>query len=209
VPDEFVIVGQVVGAFGLNGALRVRLETTFPERLQAGRELIVADRRLRLREARISGEMATLAFTEVTDRTAAEALRGEFLLVPKVELPPLPEGEYYVHQIVGLRVQDPNGLTLGTVTDVLFTGANDVYVVATPTGLLYLPAIEDVVLTIDPTAGVLVAAPLEGSLPSASPKPRRRSSFRRGARARLRRDRPSPDASHTHQPAPPEGERPS
>lgn len=211
VPDQFVIVGQVVGAFGLNGALRVRLETTFPERLQAGRELIVADRRLRLREARISGAMATLSFAEVTDRTAAEALRGEFLLVPKAELPPLPEGEFYLHQIVGLRVLDPTGHLLGTVTDVMVTGANDVYVVETPDGFLYLPAIEDVILSIDPATGVLVAAPLEGSLPTRPRRSTRRRPARRPARSRPTGDRASatPSVNLTAPSAQPAADRPS
>ncbi|MCS6801027.1 MAG: ribosome maturation factor RimM [Chloroflexota bacterium] len=202
VPDEFVAVGQIVGAFGLKGALRVRLETDFPERLVPGREFIVASRRMRLREARIMGANATITLEEVTDRTAAEALRGEFLLVPKAELPPLPEGEFYIHQLVGLRVQDRQGRVFGTVTDVLFTGANDVYVVATPHGLLYLPAIEDVVLAIDLEAGVLIAEPLEGSIPTPpkprlgrQPKRRRRSSPQTPARGESAAGRPSKAAA--------------
>ena len=185
VPDDCVIVGQVLGSFGLRGALRVRLETNFPERLVRGREFVIGDRRYHLHDARIQGTVATITLDEVEDRSAAEALRGAWLLTPKAELPALPAGEYYIHELVGLRVESPEGEQLGVLTDVLFTGANEVYVVRTPHGLLYLPAVEDVVRKVDIKEGLLVADPPEGSLPTPrSAKNQRPTRSRRRSRSK-------------------------
>jgi 16S rRNA processing protein RimM len=66
------------------------------------------------------------------------------------ELPRLGEGEYYSHELIGLRVVEENGEDLGTISEVLATGSNDVYIVKTTEGIeLLLPAIESVVRKID------------------------------------------------------------
>src|SRR5690554_4604612 len=85
------------------------------------------------------------------DRDSAQALRGALLQVARDAVHPLPPGEYYVFEIVGLAVYDETGRHLGVVADVLETRANDVYVVdrADGQGELLLPAIRDVILRID------------------------------------------------------------
>jgi 16S rRNA processing protein RimM len=97
------------------------------------------------------------------DRTAAEALRGAFVQVPIEEAIPLDEGEYYEHQIVGLAVWTAKGEALGEVVEILYTGANDVYVVR---GLdrseILIPAIAGVILKVDLEAGRLVVELPEG-----------------------------------------------
>ena len=74
-------------------------------------------------------------------------------------------GEYYLHEIVGLAVEAEDGRALGQIQEVLRTGANDVYVVAGPLGELLIPAIADVVRSIDVTAGRVIVRPLPGLLP--------------------------------------------
>jgi 16S rRNA processing protein RimM len=70
--------------------------------------------------------------------------------VKVTDLPKLPDGEYYHHQLINLRVIDDKGQPLGVLTDILETGANDVYVVTTPAGQeLLLPAIEGVIIQVD------------------------------------------------------------
>jgi len=99
-------------------------------------------------------------FEGLLDRTAVEHLRGVMLEVLESDLPPLPEGEYYRHQLIGLTVVDTEGRVLGTLEQVLETGANDVYLVRTPDGgELLLPATEDVVPTVDIPAKRVVVSP--------------------------------------------------
>jgi len=88
--------------------------------------------------------------------------RGATLRIPADEVQPLPPGQFYVYQIVGLRARTPDGTPLGEVADVLRTGANDVYVVRPPVGRdVLLPAVEGVVERIDVAAGEIVVRPPE------------------------------------------------
>ncbi len=98
----------------------------------------------------------------VADREAAEALRGWLVQVPEDEAWKLPKGQYYWHQIIGLAVVTRDGRRLGTVADILETGANDVYVVRREGADLLLPAIKDVVKEISPERGEMVVELLPG-----------------------------------------------
>lgn len=106
---------------------------------------------------------ALLTLEGVIDRNEAELLRGVDVYLPREWIPPLEEGEFYVHQIVGLRAVTLSGEDLGTVKDVIFTGANEVYVVhGDAHGEILLPAIEDVIREIDLDAGEMRVELLEG-----------------------------------------------
>jgi 16S rRNA processing protein RimM len=84
--------------------------------------------------------------------------------VPTAAALQLPKGQFYWHQVIGLRVESTDGQTLGTVRDILETGANDVYIVHGAHGELLLPAIKDVVKQIDPAAGRMLVQLLPGLL---------------------------------------------
>lgn len=85
----------------------------------------------------------------------AEQLRGMLVEVPEEESVDLPSGHYFWHQIIGLRVVTLEGEELGTVDDILETGSNDVYVVHNGGEELLIPAIKDVVRSIDLEGGVM------------------------------------------------------
>src|SRR5690606_18859891 len=91
---------------------------------------------------------------------AAAELRNNLVYVRADSLPPLPEGEYYHHQLVGLRVVAEDGQELGVLTEVLETGANDVYVVTDENGKeVLLPAIREVILGVDLAAKTMRVRP--------------------------------------------------
>ena len=116
---------------------------------------------------RLHKGQALLRLEGCHDRTAAEALRGYLVQIPSEEALPLEEGEYYEHQILGLAVWTASGEYLGELVEIIYTGANDVYVVqpADANGKdILLPALEDVVLDIDADAGRLVVELPEGLL---------------------------------------------
>jgi 16S rRNA processing protein RimM len=102
---------------------------------------------------------ALLQLAECKDRDAAQAMRGALVQVPLEEAIPLEEGEYFEHQILGLEVWTSAGEHLGTVEEIIYTGSNEVYVVRGPGAEkqdILIPAIEDVVLQVDPEAGRLI-----------------------------------------------------
>ncbi|RLT39569.1 MAG: 16S rRNA processing protein RimM [Chloroflexi bacterium] len=156
IPDGYMAVGRLIGAHGLTGELRVELHTDFPERFAPGATVLVGEglRSYAIVGAREHKGMILLVLVGVTDRTAAEELRGEWLFIPETAAMPLPEGNFWVHDIIGLAVVDETGLSLGRVTDVLQTGANDVYIIA-PTATvnqgkeLLIPATAEVVQRVD------------------------------------------------------------
>jgi 16S rRNA processing protein RimM len=119
-----------------------------------------------IQAARLQGATVLLKLEDIGDRDTAAALRGAEVEVATQEAVSLPKGQYYWHQVIGLRVEDATSHELlGEVTDIIETGANDVYVVRGQKGEILVPAIKDVVKQIDPAAGRMVIQPLPGMLP--------------------------------------------
>jgi 16S rRNA processing protein RimM len=103
-------------------------------------------------------------FAQIKDRDAAEALRDQYLLIPESDAMPLGEHENYAHDLIGLDVATADGVTLGRLAEILFTPANDVYIVRGPHGEILIPATRNVVLNVDlPTHRMTVVLP-EGLL---------------------------------------------
>ena len=103
-----------------------------------------------------------LELEDVSDRDVAETLHGWLVQVPKAEAWKLPRGRYYWHQIVGLRVVTTDGEEIGTVAEILETGANDVYVVKGGGRERLIPAIKQVVKKIAPEQGEIVVELIPG-----------------------------------------------
>jgi 16S rRNA processing protein RimM len=101
-------------------------------------------------------------FAGVTTRDVAESLTGQELFLPEDQLPQLEEGEYYHYQLVGLQVETTDGASLGIVGKIIPTGSNDVYVVEKDGREILIPAIEEVIVSIDLQAGRMQVALPEG-----------------------------------------------
>jgi 16S rRNA processing protein RimM len=147
-----LVVGKVRRPHGVTGEALVEIHTDFPERLAPKTRLFAGEARrpLTIRSARPHKDGLLLAFEGLAAPEQVGLLRNQWLYIPVAERPPLPEGEYYHHQIVGLHVVDEDGQELGEVTEILETGANDVYVVKRDAKAdLLLPAIAAVVLDVD------------------------------------------------------------
>jgi len=162
-------VGQIIGAHGLYGELKVEVYTDFPERFTPGARLLLGEdlETMTVESAPPHKSNLLIRLAEIEDRTAAEDLRGLWLYVPEAEASALEEGAYWIHDIVGLRVITTEGQEIGTITDVFATGANDIYVVRPHPGVnqgreLLLPAIEDVVDRVDLEQRTMVIRLLDG-----------------------------------------------
>ena len=163
---RFLVVGRVRAPRGVQGELRIRILTDFPERFGEQSELWIGSppRPVVVQRSRIRGDEAWVKLVGFDDRNAVEVFRGSDALVPLEQAMPLPEGTFYIHEIVGLEVWTDEGERLGIVTDVHSLPANDVYVVDTGKAEVWLPAIEDVILEISPDQGRMVVHLLEGLL---------------------------------------------
>lgn len=171
VPDGHMAIGRIVGMHGLNGELRVELHTDFPERFAVGETIWLGEALLArtIQGAREHKGMILLILADVTSRDAAEELREEWLFIPDDAAMALPKGDYWMHDIIGLAVVDEAGQPVGRVTDVLQTGANDVYIIDPAEGVnkdkeLLIPAIADVVQNVDVPGGILTIRLVPGLL---------------------------------------------
>lgn len=156
VPDGYLAIGRVTTAHSLHGEMRVELYTDFPERFAPGTAVFVGTElhKTVVEAARPHKNSLLIKLAGVDDRTQAEALRAVWLFIAEDQAVPLEADTYWVHEIIGMTVITESGDVLGTITDVIFTGANEVYVVEQPTNEdkkkeLLLPAIADVVRTVD------------------------------------------------------------
>ncbi len=163
---KFVAIGKILEPWGDRGELKVEILTDFPERFASLERVYIGQtaRPLRVEGARLFKGHAILKLEGCESRAEASALRGQLLQIPLEELMPLAEGEYYEFEIIGLEVWTEEGDLLGRVKEIIYTGANDVYVVEGPRGEVLIPALDDVVLKIDLEAGKMVVRLPEGLL---------------------------------------------
>lgn len=129
-----VTLAAVAGAHGIGGAVRLKLFTPSLESLEAHRVFQLGDKTLTLVEIRAEKAGAIARFAEITNRNAAEALRGTLLEVARASLPPLAEGEYYYVDYIGRAVVAPDGAPLGSVRSIENFGAGDILDIELPGG---------------------------------------------------------------------------
>ena len=165
VPPGYVAIGRVGAPWGVRGAVKVLPLTDRRRQLAAGRTVTVAGQRRTIVSARWQKGLVYLTLSGIADREAALTLRERTLAIPEAELEPLPEGQYYRFQLIGLAVTSTDGEQLGRVTEVLSTGANDVYVVHGERGEILVPATAEVVKEIDVEGGRMVIEEVPGLLP--------------------------------------------
>ena len=160
---RWLSVGRVSKPFGVRGEMHLTLHTDFPEQLTR-RPVYVGDerRQLQITAVRVQKEQAIIRIEGFTTVEAAEALRGKELFITAETAAPLPEGRFYIHQIIGLQVYTSAGDHYGIVRDVLSRPANDVYVVEHDGRETLIPAIKDVVKEINVAEGRLVIELIEG-----------------------------------------------
>ena len=157
-------VGRIVGAHGIRGEVKLEIMTDDPDQLPELRRVYFDDDPTprRLAGARFHGRQALLTFPEITDRDAADALRGTIIRIAGTQAKPPAEGEFYHYQLIGLSVYDESGELLGKLAEIVPAGEVDVYVVRDRRGKEQLfPALKEVVLEIDPAADRVVVRPQE------------------------------------------------
>ena len=152
-------MGRVLAPFGLKGELKVQVLTDNPKRIAPRARLYAGEVKVTVVSVREAQGYTYVTFKGFRDRTSVEPLRHALLQVPESELPPLAEGEFYRYQLIGLTVVDRAGDTLGVLEEIIETGANDVYRVRGEGGDILLPALDDVVVSIDLAAGTMVVDP--------------------------------------------------
>ncbi|MBN2305725.1 MAG: 16S rRNA processing protein RimM [Anaerolineae bacterium] len=171
-PPSFLLLGRVLRPHGIRGELRIEVMTDYPERITPDTELHLGSdpddagsvTTYRVANARKHQQYLILHLEGISDRSAADRLRGLYVMVAFDDAVPLEEGEFYLFQAIGWDVYTEDGEFLGQVAEIIETGANDVYVVNGPRGEILLPAIDECVVDIDIDAGRMTVRLMDGLL---------------------------------------------
>jgi 16S rRNA processing protein RimM len=148
--------------------MKVTPFTSNPERLQAGATVLVLGEPTRILDVRTPQGYPIVLFEGYTDRTATDTLRNTLIEIPEEELPVLPEGEYYVHDLEGIEVVTTGGEVIGQLEEVIQTGSNDVYLVRRRGQKdILIPALDDIVREVDLDARRMTVEVVPGLLDEA------------------------------------------
>jgi len=194
--DSMVLVGRVGRTHGIRGQVAVTPDTDFvAERFRRGAQVWIRHAEqttaLTIVEAKLEGRRPVLAFEGYDSIEAAETLAGAELRVPESSLQPLPEGTYYLHQLVGCRVETVDGATVGDVTRVDGGAAAAVLLVASAHGDVLVPLAQEICVGIDVGARLIRVRMPEGLLelnetkaPRSRPAKPRKGKSRRAERGK-------------------------
>lgn len=168
-PEDLVLVGRIARTHGVRGDVLVNPETDCPEeRFVEGRvlQLTLAGRTepITIETVRFHQGRPLVGFAGVETMDAAEAIVGAELKVPEAEIPPLPAGTYYRHDLVGCEVTDTAGQAIGRVTSVDGPLEQSRLVIAGPRGEVMIPMVAGICVSVDPAARKIVVDPPKGLL---------------------------------------------
>jgi len=166
--ENLLIVGKILRPHGNCGAVLVRVESDLPQRFDPGSRLLLEEeegayRELVVEDKKVSGKNLVLKFTGIFTRDDAEKLRGELVARPANSR--LPEGEFWVHELLSLRVVSTEGEELGIVRDVLFGPVQDLLEIEGERGVFMVPFVAEFVKNVDIKKKELVIKLIEGLAP--------------------------------------------
>lgn len=146
-----MVIGRIVGPFGVRGELKVELHTDFPDRFNGlSRVFVGKDRRpIDIERSRRHGGQVVLKIAGIDRPEGVEPLREQDVLVLRDEAVELPEGHFFLEDVVGMQVLSVDGAQLGTISDVLQTGANEVFVVTQGSATILIPSTREAVRSLD------------------------------------------------------------
>lgn len=163
----FLAVGKLLHPHGVHGEIVMSVVTDFPERIQDGVTLFIGEARLPLRVTRNRWHRQDLllSFEGYHTPESVGVFRNQIVFVRTEEIPDLPEGEFYHHQLLGMEAFTPQEKLIGSVIDILETGANDVIVIHGETGQdILIPFVDEIVTSVDLRNRRLIIQPIPGLL---------------------------------------------
>ena len=161
---EFLTIGQILAPWGVRGKLKVEVVTDFPERFAPNSTVYINRQPMAIDSTEWRKGKAIIKLDTVDSIEQAQKLRGQPVEIPHSQLYSLPEGQYYHFQLIGLEVWTTSGELLGNIAEILTAQSNDNYVVSGTKGEILIPAIDDVVKSVDLNKGQMVIEPIRGLL---------------------------------------------
>lgn len=161
--ENLLEIGQIVNTHGLRGDLKVMPWCDDPEVFHELAYVIIDNEEYDIEKSSIHKNMVLLKLKGIDHINDAEKYRNKVLTVPREELGELPEGTYYICDLLGCSVETDDGRFLGKICDIIKTGSNDVYVVEdADKKQVLIPVIDQVIKSVDIEAKQIVITPLKG-----------------------------------------------
>ena len=161
---DFITIGRILAPWGIKGKLKVKVITDFPQRFAPSSTVYVNRQPMTIASTEWYKSKAIIKLNTIDNFEAAQWLRGQPVEIHQSQLYSLPEGQYYHFQLIGLEVWTTQGELLGNITEILTAESNDNYVVKGDEGEILIPAVEDVVKSIDLNKGRIVIEAIPGLL---------------------------------------------
>lgn len=162
---EKILIGKITSAVGLKGEVKVYNYSDSIEIYEETPQVYVGDELMDVISVRQQKNMVVLRLSGFTDRDAAERARGREIFVTEADLPELPEGQFYVRDLIGMQVVTEEGEDLGEVTDVIQNTAQDLFEVELPEGRkVLIPKVDAFVRSIDGETRTVTVRLQEGLL---------------------------------------------
>ncbi|MCX6138139.1 MAG: ribosome maturation factor RimM [Ignavibacteriales bacterium] len=164
---QLCAIGVITKVFGIKGEVKLHSYARSAEEIKAIDEIYCGRqtgsmRRIVLEDVRMRGSDVYLKVENINDRSAAETLIGHFLFIDEKERKRLPEGRYFIDDLIGLEVRHENGTLLGRIKDVLTSTPQALLVLKTPRGEVLVPNVPAIVKSVDPNARVMTLTPPDG-----------------------------------------------
>ncbi len=138
--QDIVVIGKIVASHGIKGMVKVRPFFDFPERVSLLSSVSIAGETYKIEKTAVSKRLWLFKFEDIDSREAADDLRGQDMEIPREERFVLPEGHYYIDDLIGLTVYESSGDVLGKIVNVLKAGGgNDIFVIKPPPDATDLP----------------------------------------------------------------------
>ncbi len=161
---DFITIGRILVPWGTKGKLKVKVITDFPQRFAPSSTVYVNRQPMTIDSTEWYKSKAIIKLNTIDNIEAAQWLRGQPIEIHHSQVYSLPEGQYYQFQLIGLEVWTTQGELLGNITEILTAESNDNYVVKGEEGEILIPAIEDVVKSIDLNKGRIIIEAIPGLL---------------------------------------------
>ncbi len=171
IPDSLIEIGFIRRPFGVGGAVILTPSGSVPERFNDLDEVCLVRSGVvlgnyHIQNVKFMRKGIVIRFSEVQSLEEAEKLRNTYICVDEKSAIQLDEWEFFHHQLIGMTVVTSQGNRIGKLVRIMETGANDVYVILDKDETeILIPAIRDVIVSVDPEHGIMTIDPMEGMLP--------------------------------------------
>ena len=162
---EKIKIGKIVNVVGLKGEVKVYNYSDSIQAHEETPEIYVGDKLVRIEKVRTQKNMVVLKLEGINDRDSAERARGSDLFITDLDLPPLPEGQFYVRDLIGMIVREEDGNVLGIVTDVIQNTAQDIFEVELENRKkVLIPKVDQFIMDIDGSSRQITVRLIDGLL---------------------------------------------